>query len=375
MKWTDRLASLPVLRTRWALRQAVATLHRNRAEIRSLRERIAHADRRLQRERRRRRSLEQRLAAERNATQPPFPSADRPLLVFDHIPKTAGTTFRRSYLPCALPRHERFVLSGGQHNARDRERLLSMTPDALGRLRIVAGHDTDVLRTRLPGARFVSLIRDPVHRAVSSYLHALLHDSEENLWADVREQKQSLRRFVSQYVPANAQSLTILGQDYASLDAAGMQARLNARYALVGCTEQFAEFVFMLHAMEGVPLCLFNNRLVRHERAQYAASDEDLAFVRERNAVDARLHHIVREEFAGRTARLPHALQARLRRYLDALDRFRAETGGDVRQAVRLDDSAREGPFEAYWHAVFGDQHAEESVHGSTPVMVATRRP
>ena len=48
------------------------------------------------------------------------------LLVFEHIPKTAGTTFRRSYLTAALPSAERWILGGGETNARDRDRFLSL---------------------------------------------------------------------------------------------------------------------------------------------------------------------------------------------------------------------------------------------------------
>jgi hypothetical protein len=291
-----------------------------------------------------RRALE---AAARRESRPP-------LLVFDHIPKTAGTTFRRSYLTCALPRDERLILSGGEHNESERQRLISMPPDERQRLRIVAGHGAEALRPHLPGARFITLIRDPVDRAISSYLHARFHEGGDDLWAAVRQNGLTLGEFVQQYEPPDAQSRLLLGDDYATLDAEGIGRRLRARYALVGYTEAFAEFIFLLHRNEGLPLCLFNDRLVRAERSEYVPSAADVDLVRRLNEADTRLHRIVREDFHARLDRLNPPERQTLARYLDTLNAFRADTHGDVSQAVRLDDSARAGPSGKYVSSVFG---------------------
>ncbi len=88
----------------------------------------------------------------------------------------------------------------------------------------------------------------------------------------------------------NAQSRILLGEDYEHLDNAGITQRLDARYMLVGYTEAFDEFVFMLHMTEGLPLCQYGNRLVRAERQSYQPSADDLARVRQANVVDTRLH-------------------------------------------------------------------------------------
>lgn len=276
-----------------------------------------------------------------------------PLLVFDHIPKTAGTTFRRSYLTCALPRDERLILSGGEHNESERQRLISMTPDKRQRLRVVAGHGAESLRPHLPGARFITLIRDPVDRAISSYLHARFHEGGDELWAAVRQNGLTLGEFVRRYVPPDAQSRLLVGDDYTSLDAGRMRQRLRARYALVGYTEAFAEFVFLLHRTEGLPLCLFNDRLVRAERSEYVPPAADIDLVRQLTEADTCLHRIVREDIHARLDALTAAERRTLARYLEALKAFRAETHGDVSQAVRLDDSARHGRFGHYVASVF----------------------
>jgi hypothetical protein len=311
MMWTRRLAALPFFRPRRTLQEQRLDKH----------------------------------AVKRNGAE---------VLVFDHVPKTAGTTFRRSYLTAALPRDERWILAGGEENERDLERLLSMRDDARRRLRVVAGHGADVLRSRWPGARFITVIRDPVERAISSYLHALFHRGGESLWKPVRDEQMTLTQFVERYQPADEQSRLLLGADYATLGPGEIRARLRARYALVGCTEAFDAFIFFLHLTEGLPLCLFNNRLVRPERQTYEPLVAERETVRRHNAIDSHLHQVVRDDFQSRLDALPEATQAMLRRYLEALNTFRAETNGDLGQAIRLDEPIEDETAARYYTAVFG---------------------
>ena len=156
------------------------------------------------------------------------------LLVFDHIPKMAGTTFRRSYLTAALPAAERWILGGGETNARDRERFLSLAPAQRDRIRVVAGHEAGSMRPELPNARFITVVRDPIQRVISSYLHARFQEGSEKLWPDVREQGLSLAQFAQRYISSNYQSRVLLGDDYERLDAVQIRRRLGERYSSLG---------------------------------------------------------------------------------------------------------------------------------------------
>ena len=277
-------------------------------------------------------------------------SGPHPLFVFDHIPKTAGTTFRRSYLRAAFPRDERWILSGGDKNAEDRERFLELPAKARRRIRIVAGHYVDGLRAHLPDARFLTVVRDPVDRLVSSYRHALFHPGGETLWPEVRKSQMGLREFVLKYERPNAQS--VLGEG--DFDEPTITKRLRARYALIGYTEAFDQFVFLLHALEGFPLCLYNNRLVRQEWSAYEPTSGDLEFLRELNAQDVILHRVVKAEFQQKVEDLPLSTRAMMARYLEALDQFRAATAGDVTQSLRLDESVRDEQAMETFEFVFG---------------------
>ena len=284
---------------------------------------------------------------------PDASSADPPALyVFDHIPKTAGTTFRRSYLRAAFPRDERWILSGGDKNAEDRERFLQLPAQARRRIRIVAGHYVDSLRAHVPDARFLTVVRDPVDRLVSSYRHALFHPGGETLWPDVREKQMGLREFVLKYERPNAQSIQLVGEG--DFDEHALAQRLGTRYALIGYTEAFDEFVFLLHALEGFPLCLYNNRLVGEERSGHAPSGADLTFVREMNARDLLLHRVVKARFQQQVQALPPVTRATMARYVEALGQFRAATAGDPTQSLRLDDSVRDERAVQMFAFVFG---------------------
>lgn len=248
------------------------------------------------------------------------------LLVFEHIPKTAGTTFRRSYLTAALPSAERWILGGGETNARDRDRFLSLPAAKRDRIRVVAGHGAESMRPQLPGARFITVVRDPVQRAISSYLHARFHEGSGDLWPDVREKGLSLAEFARKYVQENEQSRIVLGDDYEQLDSGQIRQRVNERYALVGYTEAFDEFVYLLHEREGLPLCPYANRLVRPEREGYVPSEADLDAVRRSHLVDAALHQIVKENFQSQIDALPAGSRDRLQQFLASLRAFRAES-------------------------------------------------
>jgi hypothetical protein len=317
MTWLDMI---PILRSRRALADATRKLQASASDLDALRAEARKQEQRLARIKERRRRLEGRL---RSTTSP---GAGRSLLVFEHIPKTAGTTFRRSYLIAALPSRERWILAGGQRNLRDREQFLALSADARARIRIVAGHDAEALRPHLPGARFITLVRDPVERTISSYLHARFHEGAGDQWADVREKGLSLAQFAQKYTTPNAQSRILLGDDFDRLDAGQIRQRLKDRYVLVGYTEAFDEFVYLLHQIEGLPLAAYDNRLVRAERESYVPSETDLDVVRQSHTVDAVLHQIVREDVRSRIEALSSDSRDRLQQFVASLRALRAES-------------------------------------------------
>lgn len=264
--------------------------------------------------------------------------------IFDHIFKTGGTTFYLSYLRAAFQAREHVVVRGMlRENAEDRRRLQSLPQTERRKLRVVAGHNSEMLRDLFPGAKFLTLVRDPTARVVSGYLHARFHpESQEIIGRDMEEQSVSLREFVetdlfaSRYEPFVSvhdwQAKTLLGEDFGSADLAREEAVAQAirrRFWLVGYTEALELFLFFLYRTEGFPLVLFNNRLVRGTQ-ELRPTPQDLAAIRRFNAADEAVYRAVRSEFDRRVAAIWNdEVEQDYRWYMNRLSAFRRTSGGD----------------------------------------------
>lgn len=261
------------------------------------------------------------------------------MLVFDHITKTAGTTFNESYVHVAFPRNERFILTGdGEAHIRDLNRLLDMSSEERRHLRMVGGHGIENFRfVEEPCSRHVSIIREPVQRTISHYRHFLdVPDSEAAARAEFGD-RISLTDFIQYAVPDNVQARLILGSDYASLnDDIAIERRLNERFFIVGLTEDFVGFIFYLHLRADLPLCLFNNRNVRHGRI-VTPSEAELDLISKRNSFDSRLYKIVRDVFYSRLNQIMTTSdEALLERFCERLNIYRDRTLNDPSQSVAL---------------------------------------
>ncbi len=171
--------------------------------------------------------------------------------IFDHIFKSGGTTFHSSYLPAAFPPGESIVLRGfAEENREDLERLARLPDEEKSRIQIIAGHNAGRLRPHFPHARFITLVRDPVQRAISAYLHAKYHgDAYAIAGAEIREKQIGLGEFVEQDLFAaryaefvsvhDWQAKVLLGPEDAGAtltDAAGLASRIGRRFHLAGYT-------------------------------------------------------------------------------------------------------------------------------------------
>lgn len=249
------------------------------------------------------------------------------MLVFEHIPKTAGTTFNISYVRAAFLPQERFIVSGEPgERERDFEQLMRMPKSERRKLRMVAGHYLEMFRLVEPEARYISLVRDPIRRVISAYRH-FLSDPSLDSWA--RNQfgdHISLKDYALHVWPSNQQAKTLLGGNYEELTDAELKERLQERFHLVGLTEDFIGFLMYLHFTENMPLCLFNDRNIRHGHA-VEPTEADLEAIRQQNSLDIRLYEIIREDFSARYRRLvTPEMQALAERYRERLNVYRERT-------------------------------------------------
>jgi len=158
----------------------------------------------------------------------PTPS-DAPPVVFVHIEKAAGSTVHSAIYE-ALGPDKCFIVSGPPAL----ETLRAMTPVDRQTLRYISGH----IRYReavalFPDARYVTSVRNPVHRVLSHYFYGIRNETVGP--------HMSLKKFVNS-IGHDHQCRSICGE--ASADAA--ISRLRDSYAMAADIGQLDRFVEML---------------------------------------------------------------------------------------------------------------------------------
>src|SRR3954465_11852818 len=122
------------------------------------------------------------LAAEQSVPQVAT-TTGRPVIVFLHIPKTAGTTFR-------FILENTLGVSNCHSNQTKREVFRQADVDfarkLFPRLRAIAGHNlVDPLQLSIPGAFYMTFLRDPVMRVISNYQDGVLRGGKQETFEQV----------------------------------------------------------------------------------------------------------------------------------------------------------------------------------------------
>jgi hypothetical protein len=250
----------------------------------------------------------------------PLPGAGShadPLLVLLHIPKTAGMTLagilqyqygdafsggvgESRYLPDA--RRMPNVFSRPQH-VEDRLRALGKK----GTVRALSGHLTYGWADSLPAnARWVTVLRDPVERTLSQYYYFVEPPPRRSgrpgagmvpPWLPPPSSSLTLDEALAErgYIPPNLQTRMLCGlrSPYDPLpDGALDRAKANLeRFAYVGTTERFTEFLALLDLELGWTTIAYRRSNANPKRPRREdLPPETLALVEERNALDAELY-------------------------------------------------------------------------------------
>jgi hypothetical protein len=171
---------------------------------------------------------------------------DQPSLIFVHIPKTAGTTLNRiidwEYNPL------RVYSLNGRYFRWAYHRLTRLSARQLAKFRIFKGHMPYGLHRYLPQpARYLTILRDPIDRAISEYFFAVtdqFHPDRQHV------SQMTLEEFVRSDPSNNTQTKRLSGQikgyDFlagdctpAMLDSA--LENLDRDFELIGLSERFEE--------------------------------------------------------------------------------------------------------------------------------------
>ena len=219
------------------------------------------------------------------------------ILVFLHIPKTAGSTLvsflEREYGPGA-------VLD--LYDSTFGDEVAALTPEEIGRIRVVAGHFYFGVHERLPGpCHYLTFLRDPVERVVSHYRFVqrqpehYLHEAASTL---------SLPEYVRSCgtaEPNNDQTRLLAGRKLASGDGGSSRAMLPLakrnldRHAVIGLTEAFDASLLLMRRVFDWSRPFYVSRNIGDRRELVDPDTREL--ILSHNELDAELYRYGRERF------------------------------------------------------------------------------
>ena len=216
---------------------------------------------------------------------------DREALIFLHIPKTAGTTLNRiiewQYSPFAI-----FTMDPYRIRATP-ERLKRLPEGRRRRLRVVRGHLFYGIHECLPqGATYITMLRDPVPRALSAYYFILrrpLHPLHWKLKREGLRVEDCLRLFPQRH---NLQCRLIAGvkdtaiADKRLLDIA--KENLTRSFSVVGISERFDESLMLIATTFDWEIPLYKNCKVSKARPQIDPGTVEM--IRDHNRLDVELY-------------------------------------------------------------------------------------
>jgi hypothetical protein len=240
---------------------------------------------------------------EPQAAPPALEKTEEPLLVFVHIPKSAGTTFGW-ILRCHYG--ERFDRIDQSRRGKLETAVASARPDdelpdpVRPGIRAVSGHLCFGLSSLFPeDTRYVTILRDPVERTISQYEYLLSRVGHPwhnpQLPPPTAELRLDQSIGEANYIRDNLQTRMLCGlvsQDEPLPADAIERAKRNLqdRFEYVGTTERFAKFVAMLNLELGWPTIAYQEARVTPGRRRKDELPADvLRVVEDQNALDREL--------------------------------------------------------------------------------------
>jgi hypothetical protein len=243
----------------------------------------------------------------------------QPLIIFLHLPKTAGSTLariiERQYTASSI-----LPLYGSSLG----EELAAIPQQGMDRLRILTGHlYFGVHSFSSRPSTYITVLRDPVDRVISHY-YFVRRDPSNYLYDSAR--KMSLREFVessNQQEPNNDQTRLLAGKcDTSSFgictdDMLNMAKRNLAEYfAVVGITEEFDRSLILMKRILGWRTPFYTKQNVSQHRLRKGDIPlETLRVIQDYNKLDIDLYRYAKELFDKQIRSQSRSFEGELQRF------------------------------------------------------------
>ena len=250
------------------------------------------------------------------------------VLLFIHIPKTAGTTLI-SLLDQQFAPDEIFPF----HSVSSPEQLLELTPQQIAKYRFIRGHyqygpnDNKLYRFVTQNPLCMTVLRDPVERTISEYRHYVRNPSP--IHDDIVAHNLSLMEYVCspKYYRrvVNRQTRLVIGalgrfpMSYDDAKALSAEALLQLakerieQFVFIGITERLEESIKLLYYTFGWKLDdeIPSLNVSPLPTSLDSISQEALQAIEERTQLDAELYRFATELFKDRLKRINKELSYR----------------------------------------------------------------
>ena len=238
-------------------------------------------------------------------------------LIFLHIPKTGGTTFRK-ILEGNYSWKEILTFGDANHSA-EIECFAKSPESARARYRLIQGHLYFGFHRLVPGdSSYVTWMRDPIARVLSFYSHVRTHP-EHYLHRRLMEHRLDLKSLLERNETPelfNLQTRMIAGERTSGLDRSTLEIakkHLEEKFCFVGLTEEFDASLILLSDMLGWNVPFYMKRNVTSERiAPQSIDAETDQLLRDANALDIELHQFARDLFKAKRRAAGTAFESKL---------------------------------------------------------------
>ncbi|MDO6478367.1 sulfotransferase family 2 domain-containing protein [Shimia thalassica] len=230
-----------------------------------------------------------------------------PFVLFQHIPKTAGTSVTQAMREAFPPYYN--IFTDGQPPVRGNDPMVDATE------RFLTAHDKTpfcsasghlkpkhlkMIREHIPETRVFTFLREPVDRVISDYNYACspTHPPHEAFI----ERYPTIQVYVESKGQQNKMWSFLIGEEYSEAAV----EKIFRRYLFIGLVESLDEDFQFLSGLQGTPVALTKRANVTQATSEQEAeiTPELRQRIAETNSADCALYEVVSKALADKRAEM-----------------------------------------------------------------------